>query len=75
MVEVFTQHKLDFGHTDKVNHPVTLSDKTLFKQHHWPIHLQDVDAVCKNLQELAEPGVIRESESSFSSCIVVNRKN
>ncbi len=39
-----------------------------------PIHPQDFDAVRKHLQVLLDAGVIQESESSFSSPIVVVRK-
>lgn len=72
--EVFAQHDLDFGHTDKVRHHIKLSNETPFKQRARPIHPQDVDAVCKRLQELFETGIIREAESPFSSPIVVIRK-
>lgn len=39
-----------------------------------PIHAQDIDAVRKHVQELLDSGVMRESESPFSSPIVVVRK-
>lgn len=39
-----------------------------------PIRPQDLDAVRRHLQELSEAGIIRESESPFSSPIVVVRK-
>ena len=74
MPEVFAHHDLDFGHTDKVKHRIKLSDETPFKQRARPIHPQDLEAVRKHLQELLESGVIRESESPFSSPIVVVRK-
>lgn len=72
--EVFSQHDLDFGHTDKVRHHIKLSDETPFKYRARPIHPHDVDAVRKHLQELFDSGVIRESESPFASPIVVVRK-
>ncbi len=71
MPEVFTQHDLDFGHPNKVKHHIKLSDDTPFKQRARPIYPQDVDAVHKHLQELFGAGIIRESESPFSSPIVV----
>ncbi|KAK3505584.1 hypothetical protein QTP70_005014, partial [Hemibagrus guttatus] len=74
MAEVFALHDLDFGRTGKVTHRIRLHDETPFKQRARPIHPQDYDAVRKHLQELLDAGVIRESESSFSSPIVVVRK-
>lgn len=72
--EVFALHDLDFGRTDKVTHRIRLHDETPFKHRARPIHPQDYDAVRKHLQELLNAGVIRESESSFSSPIIVVRK-
>lgn len=74
MPEVFAQHDLDFGRTDKVAHRIKLSDESPFKLRPRPIHPADVAAVRKHLQELLDAGVIRESESPFSSPIVVVRK-
>ncbi|KAG1925421.1 interleukin-1 receptor accessory protein-like 1-A [Pimephales promelas] len=74
MPDVFAQHDLDFGRTDKVAHNIKLSDETPFKQRARPIHPQDIEAVRKHIQELLDAGVIRESESPFSSPIVVVRK-
>lgn len=74
MPELFALHDLDFGRTDKVMHRIRLQDETPFKHRARPIHPQDYDAVRKHLQELLDAGVIRESESSFSSPIVVVRK-
>ena len=74
MPEVFSQHDMDFGHTNKVKHHINLSDNTPFKHRPRPIHPHDVDAVKKHLQELLDSGVIRESESPFASPIVVVRK-
>ena len=72
--EVFAQHDLDFGCTDRVKHQIKLADPTPFKQRPRPIHPQDLDAVKQHLQELLESGVIRESDSPFASPIVVVRK-
>lgn len=74
MPEVFSQHDMDFGYTNKVKHHIKLSDNTPFKQGARPIHPQDVDAVKKHLRELLDSGVIRESESPFASPIIVVRK-
>lgn len=72
--EVFSQHRLDFGCTDKVKHRINLTDETPFKHRCRPIHPEDKEGVRKHLQELLDTGVIRESESPFSSPIVVIRK-
>lgn len=74
MPEVFSQHDLDFGHTQKVKHRITLNNETPFKHRARPIHPQDVEAVRKHLRDLLASGVIQESESPFSSPIVVVRK-
>ncbi|KAK7925830.1 hypothetical protein WMY93_008140 [Mugilogobius chulae] len=74
MSEVFSQHDLDFGCTDKVQHQIKLHDETPFKLRARPIHPQDIEAVRKHLHDLLEAGVIRESQSPFSSPIVVVRK-
>lgn len=72
--EVFSQHDLDFGRTDKVKHHIRLQDETPFKHRARPIHPHDIEAVRSHLRDLLETGVIRESESPFSSPIVVVRK-
>ena len=74
MPEVFTQHILDYGHSERVKHHIKLSDDTPFKHRARPIHPQDVDEVKKHLQEPLDSGVIWESESPFASPIVVVRK-
>lgn len=72
--EVFSHHDMDFGCTDRVNHHIKLHDETAFKHRARPIHPHDLEAVRKHLRDLLEVGVIRESESSYSSPIVVVRK-
>ncbi len=74
MPDVFSQHDLDFGHTQKVKHRIQLHDETPFKQRARPIHPQDLDAVRRHLRDLLASKVIRESESPFSLPIVVVRK-
>ena len=69
MPEVFSQHGIDFGHTNKVKHHIKLSDNTPFKHRPRPIHPRDVDAVKKLLQELLDSGVIS------SPIVVVRKKN
>ena len=71
---VFAQQDLDFGHATKIQHHIKLKDETPIKQRLRPIHPWDFEAVKKHLQTLVDAGVIRESESPFSSPIVVVRK-
>lgn len=71
---VFAQHDLDFGHATKIQHHIKLKDETPIKQRPRPIHPRDYEAVKKHLKTLLDAGVIRESESPFSSPIVVVRK-
>lgn len=72
--DIFSHHDLDFGHATKVRHRIQLKDETPFKQRPRPIHPQDYDAVRRHLQTLLDAGIIRESESPFSSPIVVVKK-
>lgn len=58
MPDVFAQHDLDFGKTEKVKHHITLSDGTPFKQRARPIHPQDIAAVRKHIRELLDAGVV-----------------
>lgn len=72
--DVFAHHDLDFGHATRIKHHIKLKDETPFKQRARPIHPRDFEAVKKHLQTLLNAGIIRESESSFASPIVVVRK-
>lgn len=74
MPEVFALHDMDVGQTSKVKHTIKLHDETPFKHKARPIHPNDLEAVRRHLEELLDAGIIRESESSFSSPIVVVRK-
>lgn len=74
MSDVFSHHDLDFGCTSQVKHRINVIDNTPFKHQARPIHPQDLEAVRKHLKELLDAGVIRESELSFSSPIIVVKK-
>uniref|UniRef100_A0A3B1KCG2 ribonuclease H n=1 Tax=Astyanax mexicanus TaxID=7994 RepID=A0A3B1KCG2_ASTMX len=72
--EVFANGDLDYGHTTAVTHRIRLSDPTPFKQRARPIHPSDYEAVRLHLKELQDANIIRESESSFASPVVVVKK-
>lgn len=72
--EVFASEDLDYGHTTAVKHKIRLSDPKPFKQRVRPIHPSDYEAVRLHLKELYDANIIRESESPFSSPIVVVKK-
>ena len=57
-----------------MKHHINLHDETPVKQRARPIHPNDIQAVRRHLQEVLDAGIIRESESSYSSPIVVARK-
>lgn len=57
-----------------MKHCIQLNDETPFKHRARPIHPQDVEAVRKHLRDLLASGVIQESQSPFSSPVVVVRK-
>ena len=72
--DIFSAHDLDIGHTDTVKHRIDLNDETPFKQRHRRIPPSMYDEVKDHLQQLLKGGIIRESNSPFSSAIVLVRK-
>ena len=74
--DVFSQHDMDLGHAKSVTHRICLTDKTLFKERLMRISPNMIEDVRKDLQELADLGVIRRSNSPYASIIVlVKEKN
>jgi len=63
-----------FGRISKVEYHIHQRDEKPFKQKSRPIHPNDYEAVRKHLQTLLAAGVICESESPYSSPIVVVRE-
>lgn len=71
---VFSLHDLDLGHTTMVKHQIKLNDETPFKQRVRRIPPSQYDAVRKHIREMLDLGVIRPSQSPFSSNIVLVTK-
>lgn len=72
--EVFALDDLSYGHTTAVRHHIRLRDEMPFKERARPIHPCDRETVKQHLKELLDAGIIRESESSFASLMVLVRK-
>lgn len=74
--DVFSQHEDDIGFTNAVKHQIKLSDSTPFKQRYRKIPPSMYEEVRQHLQHLLRAGIIRKSQSPFSSNVVlVRRKN
>ena len=71
---VFSKGPLDLGYTDVVRHKINLTDSTPFKEPYRPVPPALIQEVREHLNEMLESGVIRESQSPFSSNVVIVRK-
>ena len=71
---VFAQHSLDLGHTDKVKHHIHLNDDIPFKDKYRTIPPSMYEEVRRHIQEMLDMGAIRESESPYSSNVVLAKK-
>ena len=63
------------GFTDLVEHEIHLNDPTSFKDPYRRILPAMFEEVRQHLKEILDAGAIRESQSPFSSNIVLVRKN
>ena len=71
---VFSKGDMDIGHTNLVEHHIKLDKEEPFKDPHRRIPPGLISEVREHLQKMLDAGVIRNSESPFSSNVVIVRK-
>lgn len=72
---VFSTGPLDLGKTNLVKHSIELEDNTPFKQPYRRVPPGMYDEVRQHVKEMLDAGVIRESNSNYSSNVVLCRKS
>lgn len=71
---VFSRKLKDIGHTKLVEHRIKLNDGEPFKEPHRRIPPGLIEEVREHIQEMMQAGAIRNSESPFSSNVIMVRK-
>ena len=71
---IFSTGPTDLGFTDLVEHEINLSDNTPFKDPYRRIPPAIFEEVHQHIKEMLDAGAIRESQSPFSSNIVLVHK-
>ena len=71
---IFSKGPTDLGCTDLVEHEIHLNDPTPFKDLYRQIPPAMFEEVRQHLKEMLDAGAVRESQSPFSSNIVLVRK-
>ncbi len=71
---VFSKSDMDIGCTTKVKHRICLKDDTPFREGRRRVAPNDLEDVKSHIRDLLSQNIIRESESPYSSAIVVVRK-
>ena len=71
---IFSKDSNDLGKTDLVKHKIVLEDDRPFKQPYRKIPPGMYDEIRQHINDMLKAGVIRESESPFSSNVVLVRK-
>lgn len=72
---VFSTGPLDLGRTKLVQHTIELEDSKAFKQPYRRIPPCMYEEVRQHIREMLDAGVIRESNSNYSSNVVLSRKS
>ena len=72
--DIFSKGPTDLGKADTVKHEINLTDDTPFKDPYRRIPPALYDEVRVHLKEMLDAGAIRDSQSSFSSNVVLVRK-
>ena len=73
--QVFTTNTKEFSKTDLVKHKIVLEDDTPFKEPYRRIPPAMYEEVRQHVKSMLDAGVIRESDSPYSSNIVLIRKS
>ncbi|MEW8316224.1 MAG: reverse transcriptase domain-containing protein [Candidatus Thiodiazotropha endolucinida] len=71
---VFSKDLKDIGHTSLVEHRIKLTNEEPFKEPYRRIPPALIEEVREHIQEMLQAGAIRNSESPYSSNVVIVRK-
>ncbi len=71
---IFSRGPTDIGHTNLVEHHITLDNEQPFKEPHRKIPPALFEEIREHLNEMLSTGAIRDSESPYSSNVVIVRK-
>lgn len=72
--DIFSTSDTDIGHSNRVQHKINMNDEVPFKQRHRRIPPSMFQEVRDHLQQLLTAGIIRRSESPWTSNVVLCRK-